>query len=191
MNSLTARIALLLVLAVGCGTIDDTAQAAAPLSQTCAPTPPDPSLAVPPGNKLFLSTSATGVQIYACQNTVTGPAWAFLFPEAVLANPKDRAVAFHFAGPTWEALDLSTVVGAKVAGVTVSATAIPWLLLSASSHAGDGKFADVTFIQRFDTVGGIAPDAATCDAAHVGTVQRVPYTASYFFYKAGHAPECK
>jgi hypothetical protein len=179
---------LALFLLANCGTIDDTAQAAMPLAK-CAPTPPDPSLAVPDGNKLVLATNAKGVQVYACQNTAAGPAWTFVFPEAVLTRD-DRAVAFHFAGPTWEALDTSTVVGTKVAGVTVDATAIPWLLLSGSAHTGDGKFSNVTFIQRFNTVGGLAPTTG-CDAAHLGAVSRVDYVADYFFYEAGKSPSCK
>jgi len=45
---------------------------------------------------------------------------------------------------------------------------------------GPGIFADTTFIQRVNTVGGKAPSA---DGAFVGQVARVPYTADYFFYR--------
>jgi hypothetical protein len=44
---------------------------------------------------------------------------------------------------------------------------------------------DVTFIQRLDTVGGLAPTSA-CDAQHVGEVAGVEYTATYYFYRAKH-----
>ena len=72
-------------------------------------------------------------------------------------------------------------------------TAIPWLLLKAATHAGTGAFADVTFIQRLDTVGGVAPSTG-CDAAHLGTEVLVPYRSSYFFYVAAtpgaHVKQC-
>ncbi len=39
---------------------------------------------------------------------------------------------------------------------------------------------DVSYIQRLDTVGGLAPSSG-CDAAHVGAIARVDYKATYFF----------
>lgn len=42
--------------------------------------------------------------------------------------------------------------------------------------------AKVSYIQRLETVGGLAP-ASGCDAEHVGAVLRVPYEAVYYFYK--------
>jgi hypothetical protein len=44
--------------------------------------------------------------------------------------------------------------------------AIPWLLLRATSNQGDGVLAQVDFIQRLETRGGVA----------------VPYWARYVFY---------
>jgi hypothetical protein len=42
--------------------------------------------------------------------------------------------------------------------------------------------ADVSYIQRLDTAGGLAPTTG-CDASHVGAIARVDYTATYFFYR--------
>jgi hypothetical protein len=42
---------------------------------------------------------------------------------------------------------------------------------------------DTTFIQRLDTVGGLQPPAADCNAATAGTVVESPYTAEYVFWK--------
>ena len=72
-------------------------------------------------------------------------------------------------------------MGAKVAGVTVDATAIPWLLLRAVSADGPGIFARTTYIQRVNTVGGLAPSTP---GTAVGQEADVPYTAEYFFYRA-------
>ncbi|HEX4353270.1 MAG TPA: DUF3455 domain-containing protein, partial [Polyangiales bacterium] len=54
-------------------------------------------------------------------------------------------------------------------------------LLEAASHAGHGVMADVTYVQRLDTKGGLAP-ASGCDAAHLGASARVNYSAVYAFY---------
>ena len=61
--------------------------------------------------------------------------------------------------------------------------AIPWLLLKAKTNEGTGKFARVTYIQRVNTDGGLAPGCG-CDQAHVKTEVRVPYSANYYFYAA-------
>ena len=129
---------------------------------SCGPTIPD-AIAVPDGNKLAFRLDAAGVQIYACQTTATGgTAWVFQAPDADLFNRRGRLAGSHYAGPTWEALDGSTVVGARLAGVTVDPTAIPWLLLRAASHAGNGRMAKVSYIQRLSTwAGSPRPSAAT------------------------------
>jgi Protein of unknown function (DUF3455) len=146
--------------------------------------PPIPeALMVPDGNKLAFTLYAEGVQIYDCKTAADGnAAWVFRAPEADLFSGKHLAGS-HYAGPTWEALDASTVVGTRVAGVTVDASAIPWLLLSGTSPATRGRMDDVTYIQRLETVGGIAPSMG-CDATLLGAVAEVEYTAIYAFYEA-------
>ena len=70
--------------------------------------------------------------------------------------------------------------------VTVDATAIPWVRLSAASTAAgpDGdRLVATTYIQRIATTGGLAPPAADCTAATAGTVAEVPYTADYYLLK--------
>ncbi|HXN33401.1 MAG TPA: DUF3455 domain-containing protein [Polyangiaceae bacterium] len=151
--------------------------------QSCrSPTLPSPTLAVPAGNKLGFFYDAAGVQIYACQATATGFGWVFQAPEATLFDRHGRVAGKHFAGPTWEGNDGSTVVGSKIAAFTVDPASVPWLLLQAASHTGAGRMSDVTFIQRLETSGGVAP-ATGCDADHAGDVARVDYTATYYFFE--------
>jgi hypothetical protein len=127
--------------------------------------------------------NAVGVQVYMCNGAAAGPTWTFVAPQANLSHDNGRLLATHFIGPTWQGNDGSSVVGSKVAGATVDATAIPWLLLTAKSHADeDGFFQDVTSVQRLATVGGLAPTTG-CDADHLGTIVQVPYSAEYVFYK--------
>ena len=93
-----------------------------------------------------------------------------------------KKIAKHYAGPTWEANDGSKVVGEVLKKLDAKKPgAVPWLLLQAKTHEGTGTFARVTYIQRVDTEGGVAP-AAGCDQAHVNTEARVDYRANYYFY---------
>lgn len=144
-----------------------------------------PTLAPPSSDVLLFEFEAQGVQIYACEAQPEDPttfAWTFKAPEAELRNARDEVVATHFAGPTWQGKDGSTVV-AEVAerADAPSKDAIPWLLLEAKSHTGGGAFSTISYIQRLDTVGGIAPGTG-CDAAHANAESRVPYEATYAFY---------
>ncbi|MEY4581608.1 MAG: hypothetical protein RL701_6311 [Pseudomonadota bacterium] len=140
-----------------------------------------PELAVPAGNFLGLYRKGVGVQIYVCNAVEAGFAWTLKAPEADLLFPGKRVVGSHYAGPTWEARDGSTVVGSRLAGVTVDATAIPWILLQASSHSGRGVMSRVSYIQRLNTQEGLAPTSG-CNAETVGTTTNSHYTADYFFY---------
>ena len=144
----------------------------------------DPALAPPAGARLLLRSAAEGVQIYMCQPAGAGFGWVFKAPEAALFDETGRQVAKHFAGPSWEAEDGSTVVGEVATKADAPAAAgIPWLLLRAKSHAGGGRFAAVAFIQRLDTKGGTAPESG-CDAAHQNAEARMRYAATYVFYAA-------
>ena len=146
------------------------------------PVVPD-SLLVPAGNQLAFRATGVGAQIYVWTVNPTNPAlssWVFKAPHAVLFHHHD-IVGIHFAGPSWEGNEGSKVVAKRLAGVTVDATAIPWLLLQATSNSGVGDFADVTYIQRLNTVGGLAPtEPGTFD----GQEAVVPYIADYLFYHA-------
>ena len=163
-----------------------TSTAAQDLAGDACPDGVPGNLAPTADEDLAFHFDATGVQIYTCNATATGGyAWSFVAPDADLYLPNNdhNVVAHHFAGPTWQYIDGSAVVARKVAGATVDPGSIPWLWLVATSHDGDGRFANVTSIQRLSTHGGNAP-ATGCDAAHVGAEADVPYTAGYYFYVA-------
>jgi hypothetical protein len=185
-KNLGPRLAwLACILAAGCASQVGSEQPVASEAEalSCAPSVPS-SLAVPSGNALAFHFDAVGAQIYTCQLSATGAyAWVFKAPDADLFDKHGRIAGSHYAGPTWEALDGSTVVGSKLAAYTADASAIPWLLLQGISHTGDGLMSKVTYIQRLNTTAGIAP-AAGCDADHLGAEADVDYTATYYFYKA-------
>jgi hypothetical protein len=145
------------------------------------------AVAVPAGNKLFLVGHAVGVQIHTCAATPAGYRWSFVAPRASLYGDNGKLLMAHFGGPTWQAGDGSTVVAGVVDRATVDPTAIPWLLLAATSTAAgpDGdRLAGTTYIQRLATTGGLAPAPAGCNESTAGTTAEVPYTADYTFWKA-------
>ena len=59
--------------------------------------------------------------------------------------------------------------------------AIPWLLLQATAHEGDGMFSKVKYVQRVNTIQGKAPPSG-CDAERLNAEIRVDYSADYYFY---------
>ena len=159
---------------------------ASPASAISQPAVP-PNLSVPPGNVLYLVGHARGYQVYRCEVQNGSPSWVLLYPFAGLVDDEGNAVAVHYAGPSWTAADGSTVVATRIASAPApSGTAIPWLLLQATSNSGPagGTFTSTTFIQRINTTGGLAP-ATGCDSEHVGATTAVFYTADYYFYRAG------
>ena len=138
--------------------------------------------AQPEGQRLLLSLTAKGVQIYACKQVDANPQWVFQAPEATLFNEKGEKVGAHVAGPVWKYRDGSQVKGETVATSPAPVPdSIPWLLIHAVNSQGSGLMSRVDSIRRTGTHGGIAP-ATGCDAQHLNTTVRVPYTATYNFY---------
>ena len=143
------------------------------------PTPLCEKLQVEPGNEVAFRTYALGVQVYKWN----GAAWDFVGPVANLfADDNYRGqVGTHYAGPTWESNSGSKVVASRQAGCSPDSTAIPWLLLKTVSTDGPGIFNGVTYVQRVNTTGGLAP---TAPGPFVGAEAKVPYTTEYYFYRA-------
>ncbi len=137
----------------------------------------------PPANEqVLLQVHAKGDQVYTCTSNGAQFAWALKAPDAQLAGKDGKPFGKHFAGPTWEANDGSRVTGEAAANAaSPDPDSIPWLLLTAVSHGGDGVLARVTSVQRINTKGGKAP-ASGCDAAHAGAEHRTPYSADYVFF---------
>jgi hypothetical protein len=144
-----------------------------------------PALQVPGGQVLTQTLHGSGVQIYECRSSPQSSAqflWMLQAPAADLADRSGKDVGRHYEGPTWEANDGSKVVAEAVArDPGPVASAVPWLLLRAKSTSGKGIFAKVQYIQRLNTVGGLAP-ANGCDSSHATQRARVAYAADYYFY---------
>src|SRR3984893_8969304 len=167
-----------------------------------AKTPPVPPniptiIQVPDGNKAFREGDAIGTQDYICLPT----GWTFFGPQATLFNERDEQIITHFLSPnpfeqapnpfenglpraTWQdSEDTSKVWARTIASLSVEPGAIPWYLLQVvgaqDGPTGGDELSETTYIQRLNTVGGLAP-TTPCT---VGAIALVPYTAEYFFYK--------
>jgi hypothetical protein len=147
------------------------------------PEVPD-NLKAPAAEKVILHAHATGVQIYVCQAaSEEKAAWVLKAPEADLTDATGKKIIHHFAGPTWKHIDGSEVTGKVVAKQDAPKPgSIPWLLLSAATHTGDGIMERVTTIQRILTEGGLPPMASDCNVAANGKEERSSYSADYYFY---------
>ncbi len=151
-----------------------------------APAPVPVALQVPSQALLLLKARGIGVQIYRCSSTPDAAArfsWVLSAPEAELFDQAGKPIIRHFAGPTWEATDGSSVVGEVTArDPGPDPNAIPWLLLQAKSTYGRGLLSHTVSIQRLHTVGGKAP-ATDCGSGQLGVEARVRYSADYLFYE--------
>jgi len=138
----------------------------------------------PAGHKAALTLVGTGDLAYECKANATGAfEWTFVGPTATLTDPKTRQpMGKYYGGPTWEAMDGSKVTGKQKAIAPAQAGSIPLQLVRAEPATGTGAMSGVTYIQRVNTKGGVAPSDA-CGAGNAGARKMVPYQADYVFYK--------
>jgi hypothetical protein len=162
---------ILVALAVGSLALGGAATASA---ATAAPKAPA-AVKVPDGNRALATYFGDGVQIYGCTNG----AWALIQPAAVLSK-HGQPVAIHSKGPVWTSTVDGSTVGAAAVATSPREGAIPELLLKANLNSGTGVFGKVTYIQRLNTRGGVAPAGACAEGAQTA----VPYTADYAFWVA-------
>ena len=124
---------------------------------------PLPDAIAAPGTTIVLSAHAQGSQVYSCKAGTDGKlTWTFVEPVAAL-TAGGKVVGRHYAGPTWEHIDGSAVVGKVI------------------SHRGSGVLAGVTTVQRINTLGGKLE--GVCDKA--GDSRSMPYAADYVFLRKG------
>jgi hypothetical protein len=174
-------------------------------AQNVTPPPVPGSLQVPEGNEAFLIGHAFGSQDYVCAASGSGVAFVLTTPEAVLFDNPARRVINHFFSPnpveggtiraTWQSTRNSSVFWGQLVHAATFATdpdfvasdAIAWLTLSRAGvleGSGNGdNLANATFVQRVNTVGGLAPSIGCNSPGDIGTTALVPYEADYVFYR--------
>ena len=143
---------------------------------------PLPDAIAAPGETVVLTLHAEGAQVYECKAAGDGKlAWAFREPIATLLL-NGKTVGRHYAGPTWEHIDSSAVVGKAVGNAPAeTASDIPWLKLTVTSGRGTGILSGVTTVQRINTAGGKLE--GECDKP--GSHRNAPYSADYVFLRKG------
>ena len=172
------------------------------------------NLNVDEGNEVFLVGHGVGTQNYVCTTSTTstsGFAFSLFTPEATLFNSEGKQLITHFFSPngdptvkppeagtirvTWEdSRDSSRVWAALLEQSTeapfVRPDAVAWLKLQTKGVAagpdGGDRLKQVTFIQRVNTVGGLAPATGCSTFEDLGRRAFVPYSADYFFYRQSH-----
>lgn len=169
-------------------------------AQAVTPPPVPTDIQVPEGNEAFLLGRGVGTQNYVC---VPSPSighvdWVLFTPQATLFSDLGEQLTTHFASPnpdepgivrvTWEDSRDTSTVWAQATGIAmVSPTAIPWVRLQVVGRAvgptGGNTLFETTFIQRVNTVGGVAPPTGCNLPTDLGHKAFVPYTADYFFFR--------
>jgi len=143
---------------------------------------PLPDAIAAPGETVVLTLHAEGAQMYECKAGADGKlAWSFREPIAALLLD-GKTVGRHYAGPNWEHIDSSAVVGNAVGNAPgTTPNDIPWLKLTVTSGRGTGILSGVTTVQRINTAGGKLE--GDCDKA--GSYRNAPYSADYVFLRKG------
>jgi len=143
----------------------------------------DISIDPPTGTYAVLQAKGEGVQIYACSSMHDGFKWVLNGPDAKLLDATGKVIGSHFTGPTWKLLDGSQVQGELVASKPApESNSVAWLLLRAKTGSATCTLANVAFIRRTETHGGIATASQCQSLQDVGKTVQIPYTATYTFY---------
>jgi hypothetical protein len=141
------------------------------------------SIDLPEGARALVQAKGDGVQIYTCTDTHDGIKWVLKAPDAKLLDASGKTIGSHFAGPTWKLEDGSQIQGELLASRPApEKSAVAWLLLRAKPGTATGRLADVAFIRRTETHGGVAGESGCESARDAGKTLQVPYSATYTFY---------
>jgi hypothetical protein len=150
-----------------------------------------PSQLVPPGAVFEVGYHSRGTEVYKCTPSPgpDGGSFALFWqPTRINALLYDDAGQVHgsetgppdFVDVNWTSTDGSTVNGAPVAlAPSPNGEAIAWMLFAASSHAGNGIFETVTYVQQVSTAGGVI-DGLAC--ATQGAEYDAGFSADVYFY---------
>jgi len=179
-----------------------TAQPQAARPGEVVPPPVPATLEAPAGHKAFLIGRAYGTQNYSCLPSQGVIKWVPAGPQATVFDAEARQILTHYlsASPedgelraTWRHSNDTSTIWASLDIRTysepdfVAPGAIPWLRIRVGGKQygptwGD-KMTVTTYLQRVNTVGGIAPATGCALAGDIGKRQFVPYAADYVFYK--------
>ena len=137
-------------------------------------------------NTLVLETKASGIIEYQCskeKDPLTTYKWTMVGPKAELTDKGGEKVGDYSGPPArWAHKDGSFVTGSQVAVSPNGSKNIPLQLVKADVAGGQGALTAVSYVQRVNTQGGVAP-SKKCTADNEGEKAEVSYKAEYWFWK--------
>jgi hypothetical protein len=149
------------------------------------------AVATPRGQEVAFAARAEGVQIYTVQPAPDASQqlqWVLRGQEATLTDHRAAVVEARVAhlgklsGNGFTGNDGSFATSEVMVSVDAPARgAIPWQLCRVLERRGSRLLAAVTYIQRINTDSGLPPAGQPPTA---GVELRVPYLATYVFYRA-------
>lgn len=138
------------------------------------------------GNSVVLEATAHGSIIYVCRKEkqpLTAYKWIVAGEQAVLKDSEDKEIGTYSGPPArWSLDDKSFVNGSQVAASPNGAKNIPFQLVKADVAGGQGKLTAVSYVQRVNTKGGVAPHAK-CSSDNDDEKVEVDYQANFIFWK--------
>lgn len=144
---------------------------------------------VPAGNQVALELVGKGDSVFECQTLGVGTAaishaWGFARADAKLFDRAGTQVGRYTAPPaTWDITAGANVTAKPLATAPAAPNQLPLQMLQADVATGSlGTFKGVTYVQRVNIQGGMAP-TAKCDWLNDRQRVSVPYQADYIFYK--------
>ena len=159
------------------------------------------TIQVEAGNKVSFIGQGVGTQNYICLPSGATFAWTLFTPQATLFDRADREITTHYFSPnpdeqgairaTWQHSRDTSTVWAEAAPPSfdpnfVAPNSVPWLRLKIvgkeEGPRGGDALTDTTFIQRINTLGGVAPATGCVSLTDVGARKFVPYIADYVFF---------
>lgn len=139
------------------------------------------------GNTLVLEAKAEGTIAYECrkeQAPLTAYKWVVDGPDAILKDKNGKEIGKYEGPPArWSLDDGSFVTGSQVAVSPNGSKNIPYQLVKADVSGGLGKLTALSYVQRVNTLGGVAP-SKKCSADNERDKVEVGYQAEYRFWKA-------
>lgn len=124
-----------------------------------------------------------GVQQFQCTADAAGRYWKFITPQAQLSDEKGRVVARQGSDGSFFAND-GSMLSAKIEKYAQDSVAgnLRDLVYKTTHRGRPGLFSGISHVKRSNGQGGIP--LTRCSASQLGTTLKVPFTATFTFYRA-------
>lgn len=141
-----------------------------------------PSIMPPDTTQEAFRLEASGEQVFRCRIDAHGWFWKFEAPNAYLFDPEtNQAVAKHGYNFTFVHNDGSKLKTKIISTEPRQGNNLPEALFAVNDSTYFGKFAQVKYVQRLNTKGGVP--AIKCSKEKNGQLARVPFSAEFVFFK--------